>query len=120
MGFKLDSVKLPIRDEDFNDVWSCTPTMLDSSYQSPKKGVQGRGKNQTAARQCLVDLYKEHQQRLEDDDRDPDHALVQIVDWRERCMAGGGMHRQRFTEAIKSLAELGEIELLHPFVKLLV
>jgi hypothetical protein len=120
MGFKLDSVKLPILDEDLNDVWSCTPTMLDSTYQSPKKGVQGRGKNQTAARQCLVDLYKEHEQRLDYDGRDPDHALVQIEDWRGRCMSGGGMHRQRFNEAMKSLAELGEIELLHPFVKLLV
>lgn len=120
MCFRLDSVKLPILDEDFNDVWSCTPTMLDSSYQSPKKGMQGRGKNQTAARQCLVDLYKEHQGRLDDDGRDPDLALVQIEEWRQRCMATGGMNRQRFTEAIKSLAELDVIELLHPFVKLLV
>jgi hypothetical protein len=115
MAFKLQGVRLPLIDEDGNDIWSCTPHLIGDDYKPPKKGSRGRGKNQTLARQILADLYREQRQRLIDADRDPDDAKVTISDWQQKC-ADTMIPRQRFTEIKKSLAEQGVIELINPYV----
>lgn len=115
MAFRLEGVKLPIVDEDLNDLWSCAPVLMDSDYQPPKRGSQGAGKNQTMALACLAELYRAHQGRLEDGGQDPETALVSIEDWRKSCEEAG-IKRQRFNEVKKSLDEQGRIEITHPYV----
>lgn len=115
MAFKLQGVRLPLVDEDGNDILSCTPHLIGDDYKPPQKGSKGRGKNQTLARQILAELYGEQRQRLIDDDRDPDDAKVTIEDWRDKC-ADIMIPRQRFNEIKKSLSELGVIELINPYV----
>jgi|GEM_PF-2188438 len=118
MAFKLQGVQLLIVDEDGNDIWSCAPHLVGDDYKPPQKGSSGRGKHQTLIRQVLAELYADHRQRLIDDDRNPEDAKVAISDWRNKCVDGLTMPRQRFTEAQKSLADLGVIELSHPYVLL--
>jgi len=115
--FKLQGVKLPLVDEDLNDIWSCTPQRMEDDYQPPQKGSLGRGKNQTKARQILAELYREHEQRLMDDGRDIDTAVVTIDDWWQRCEQSG-IKRTRFNEVKKSLEEQGDIEIINPYVRL--
>lgn len=117
LAFKLEGVKLPITDDEGNDIWSCAPALLEGNYQPPKTGARGRGKNQTKALQCLKELYQEHEQRLAQGNKDPAAAMVQISDWRTRCIENG-LQRQRFNETQTSLADLGFITLTPPFVEL--
>ena len=118
IAFKLQGVKLPIVDEDLNDIWSCAPQRVGDDYKPPQKGSSGRGKHQTQIRMALAKLYLDHRQRLIDDNRNPEDAKVTMSDWRNYCVEVLKMPRQRFNEAQKSLAELGVIELIHPYVLL--
>lgn len=117
MAFKLEGVKLPIVDEDLNDIWSCAPSLVDGEYKPPKAGSQGKGKNQTLALQSLNELYKEHRARLEADGRSGDTATVTIEDWRNACIRDG-MESKRFNEVKRSLAEQGRVTLAEPYALL--
>lgn len=117
MAFKLQGVKLPIVDEDGNDIRSCTPSLLDSDYQPPKRGSQGAGKNQQLALLCLTELYRAHQDRLEKSGHDSDSALVTIEDWRQKCEQEG-LKRTRFNEVKNSLNDQGTIQIIPPYVKM--
>lgn len=116
-AFQLKGVKLPFLDEDGAEVWSCAPMLMDGDYCAPKRGSQGRGKNQQLALTCLSALYREHEQRLEAKDLDPSTALVTLDDWRTRCDESG-MNRKRFSEAKQSLVEQALIQLFPPHVRI--
>jgi hypothetical protein len=103
LAFKLCSVKLPLIDEDGQQVFGAT--LEPAAYVEPAhKGKEGRGKNQTAALQALAELEREHRQTLSDGGYDPDEALVKESTWIDR-LEELGMPRQRRSEVVNSLIE---------------
>lgn len=117
LAFKLQRVKLPIDDEDGDDLWSCTPVAMTDDYIPPKRGSKGAGKNQILALECLAKLYHEHEERLKDSGKDPHTALVTIEEWREKCKQIG-IIRPRFNEVKNSLDEQDRVELDSTYIKL--
>lgn len=115
MFFSLEGVKLPLVDEDGNDVYGAALQAKDAGYEPPKRGKAGKGKNQTLVLGVLSELYRQHGDRLESAGRDPDDAKVSISDWRAACLDVGVM-ANRFSESKKKLAELGLIEIREPYV----
>lgn len=114
LTFNLEGVKLPMVDEDGNDVYGAHLAPMDRDYQPPQRGRAGRGKNQTQALAKLAALTRDHQDRLANDDRDPCEARVTIADWRHACL-DNGMKPPRFSEARKGLEDAGLVEVTEPY-----
>ena len=114
-SFKLEGVKLPLVDEDGNDVWGARLEPLGSDYQPPKRGSAGRGKNQTLALSKLAELKREHQDRLTQAGRDPDEARVTITDWREACRKDCDINAKRWPEVRGGLEKAGLVEVIEPY-----
>lgn len=114
LAFKLEGVKLPLVDEDGNDVWGAALSELGDDYQPPRRGKSGRGKNQTLALGKLVELTREHQDRLKDSGRDPSEARVTVDDWRRACI-DEGIRKQRWSDLRRTLEEAGIVEIRAPY-----
>jgi hypothetical protein len=111
LSFRLDGVKLPLVDEDGNDVFGAA---IRSTMHVPKAmvGKAGKGKNQNLGLEALKVLEAEHRARVEASGRDPGEALVKESDWRDR-LAQEGIDRRRFPEVRRGLVEAHLIEALH-------
>lgn len=115
LAFSLEGIKLPLVDEDGNDVFGAYLSELGNDYQPPKRGKTGRGKNQTMALSKLAELTREHQERLEGAGRDPEDARVTVTDWRAACI-DGGLKPQRWAELRRTLEDAGLVEVNAPYV----
>lgn len=114
LAFTLESVPLPLVDDDGRPVYGAAIKSMDY-IEPPKKGREGTGKNQTQAIMALRELYAEQRQRLEDKDYDPDNARVSLDDWRDRCAFP---HRNSFYKVKESLLESGKIQIIAGHVEL--
>jgi len=112
--FDLESIKLPMVDEDGNDVFGAALKCRGNNYQPPQRGKAGRGKLQTQALEILNKLYQQHEHRLEADGRDTDDARVTIQDWRAACL-DADIKPQRWPEIKRSLADAGLIDIHEPY-----
>jgi len=110
LAFKLNSVPLPLLDDDGNRVFGAALQAMDY-IDPPKAGKAGRGKHQRAALEALAELEREYRARLADTDFDPGQALVKVEAWENRLIRDG-MPRQRLWDTRKSLHEQGLIEFL--------
>lgn len=107
LAFRLESVDLPLVDEDGNRVFGAALNLVDY-IEPPKAGKMGRGKNQTLAIQVLAELEQENCDRLEAGGYDPDSARVSLDQWRDR-LATHDIDRRRFSELKRTLQEAGKI-----------
>jgi len=112
--FKLESVKLPMVDEDGNDVFGAHLSPGQADYQPPQRGKAGRGRNQTLALAKLESLYQEQGDRLHDGGRDPEEARVLVTDWRTACI-DGGIKPNRWPDVRRTLEDAGLVEINHPY-----
>lgn len=115
-AFKLQSVKLPLVDDEGGAVWGAALDPVPD-YQPTARGKAGRGKNQTKALAALRSLYDDQRERLEYSGGDPEEAKVNIDDWRDE-LAAGGFDRKRIQEVKSSLVRAGLVRLAPPHVEL--
>lgn len=115
MSFEMESVELPLRDEDGNPVFGVVLAEL-GGYQ-PKGADPARlGKNEQAALDALAQLFQEHRDRLERGGGDPATARVEITEWRDRVV----LDRKRWSEVKAQLERKGHVRLCAPHVELVV
>lgn len=85
--FELHSVDLGITDEDGHPVTSAVLDLTDKDMPE-RVGELKKPKlsnNYKAALNILEGMYKEYRDRLEHGNQSPDKALVETLDWRQRC-----------------------------------
>ncbi len=113
-AFKLESVRLPLLDDEGNDVYGAALKSID--YIAPvKTGKEGRGKNQVKALAVLRELYREHEARLVEGGMDGCSARVLLDDWRDRCAFP---NRQTFHKVKTSLCESGKVAVRDGYAEL--
>ncbi|MDN3520018.1 AAA family ATPase [Halomonas ramblicola] len=114
MSFEMESVELPLRDEDGNPVFGVVLAEL-GGYQPKAADAIRLGKNEQVALDALAQLFQEHRERLEQGGGDPSTARVEVAEWRERT----GLDRRRWPEAKERLEEKGLVRLCHPYAELM-
>ncbi|SFO84771.1 AAA domain-containing protein [Variovorax sp. OK605] len=110
LSFKLEGVKLPLVDDDGNNVFGAA---IRSTMHVPKAkpGKAGNGKHQLMGLEVLKTLEVEHRARVEDSGRSGGEARVKERDWRERLEreSGGAIDRRRYPEVKKGLIAAGSV-----------
>lgn len=113
MSFRVEQVKLPLVDDDGNDV---NGGVIRPTMHVPKAtpGKTGGGKNQQMGMAVLEELEAEHRARVVESGREAGEELVKEDDWRVRLEArsGGKINRRRFPEVKHGLFNAGRIEIL--------
>jgi hypothetical protein len=109
LSFRLKSIKLPLTDEDGNEL---TSAVMETVLHVPKEkpGKKAGGKNQKMALEILRQVDREHRARLEAVGRDPEEALVKEEYWRARLFEDGKLNRYAYRDVRKSLVVAGLIE----------
>ncbi|MGJ7570859.1 AAA family ATPase [Variovorax sp. RB2P76] len=108
LSFRLESVRLPLMDEDGDDVFGA---VIRSTMHVPKArpGKTASGKNQLKALQILQLLEREHRAHVEASGRDASEARVKEEDWRARLTDDGKINRGAYRDVKKSLLAAGLI-----------
>lgn len=110
MSFRFADVELGVQDAHGNEVTSAV--LLQTSY-SPEANTpppaKGRGRNQAKCMAILEAIYDDRRRNVASSGRDPEHARVTMVEWREACKAAG-MPRQRAYEVTQALVDAGMVD----------
>lgn len=101
LAFTVHTVELGITDEEDEPLSSVA--LNRTEYEAPpKKGKQGRGKNQSLAITLLKDLYQQHKDHLEAGGYDPENAKVKESDWKNVCFKSG-IEKSSYSRLVQSL-----------------
>lgn len=111
MYFSLEGVKLPIVNEDLEDVYSAVPMPTDAPDSEETLTT-----NAAHALTVLRGLWAEHQANLAADNRPAESAKVAVKDWKETSR----LAKSTFHRAKDALIEAGSIEIVgRSYVRLL-
>lgn len=108
LSFRLESVKLPLIDDEGNEM---TSAVMRATMHVPKAkpGKVASGRNQLKALQILRQLEGEHRAHVEGSGRGPEEARVKEESWRTQ-LADAGLGRGAFRDLKKSLLAAALIE----------
>ncbi|MGC3872393.1 AAA family ATPase [Halomonas sp. GXIMD04776] len=111
--FTLESVKLPLVDEDGGDVFGACLVPEDA----PAMPTRGRkpGKNQTTALAKLTELSQEREAEALRAGAPPAPVWVDIEEWRQACRET--VDRRRWPGVLSSLEEAGSIQVVGQHVR---
>lgn len=105
ISFTLESVKVPLVDEDGNDVFGAH-LVPGGAPASPTRGR--RGKHQATALAELARLAQEREAGVLREGGVPGPVWVELEEWRQACREEG-VDRRRWSDVLRSLEEAGDV-----------
>lgn len=106
ISFALESVKVPLIDEDGSDVFGAY-LVPGGAPASPTRGRR-RGKNQATALAELARLAQEHEAEMLRAGRGPGPVWVELEEWRQACREAE-VDRRRWSDVLSALEEAGDV-----------